>query len=289
MNLEQKDILPRIQNGEFIISVQIDPPTSLDIKPFLEQIDNLQKIGVRVVDINSRGIQSHDSLTVACVLTKLGFKTVPHVTARPSSTVGLLDQIRSAYSFFDIRDYLVISGDRYRHEKDVGVFESDSVGLLERYFNHFKAQEMVEDIRFGASVNQNRKDIWKEQERIIKKEKAGADFFMSQPVFDTNQLNNLTSLFRRYSKKPLLVGVWPLIYPQMIEKIRSGQIDGVVLPDQIYLDSKQQKDKLREWGLNQAGYLIESAKANPDVQGVYIVAPARNTIHLHDLLVGILS
>lgn len=48
-------------------------------------------------------------------------------------------------------------------------------------------------------------------------------------------------------------------------------------------------DRLREWGLSQAGYLIDDLRRKGEVQGVYIVAPARDPLHLTNLLERILS
>ncbi len=288
MNRET-ELLKKMHQGEFVVSVQIDPPTDLEAVDFLRKTAHLRKMGVNVVDINSRTAQSHESIGIAAVLAREGFEVVPHITSRPSSISGLLDQVRTGYAFFGVRNYLVVTGDRFRNVEGIGVFEKDSVGIIAALSNHFREQNSVGDIAFAAAINQNNNDPDLEGERVEAKCEAGADFFMSQPVFDQDQVKSLVSFNRQHTINPLLVGIWPLIYPSMIEKVRTGKVDGVVIPDEIYHQSITHVDKLREWGLVQAGYLIEDLKNYPDVAGVYIVAPARNPLHLTDLLERVLS
>lgn len=283
------ELLKRIQDKEFVVSVQIDPPISLDVSEFLHKMDQLKKLGVNLVDINSRTVLSYDSIGLAGVLSQEGFEVIPHITSRPSSVLGLVDWVRTGYAFFGIKNYLIITGDPYRTFDTRGVFEMDSIGIIKYLNNHFRDQQSILDIGFAGSVNQNAADLAGEGTRIQAKEQAGADFFMSQPAFSLYQASELNNFYRRYSNKPLLLGVWPLIYSSMIEKIRAGDIRGVVITEDEYSQTLQHSDRLREWGLSQAGYLIDDLRRKGEIQGVYIVAPARNPLHLTDLLERILS
>lgn len=288
--MERTELLQRIAGGEFVISVQIDPPTELTPRPFLDKIHKLRSIGVKLVDINSRTIISQDSISLAIALRQEGLDVIPHITSRPASVNGLLDQVRSAYALFGIKNYLVVTGDPYRSSESGGVFETNSSGMISVFSHHFRDQEDILDIAFGAAINQNNNNLELEGEKTLTKIEAGVDFFMSQPVFDEYQVQGLIDFHKRFSSKPLLVGIWPLIYPAMIEKIRNRDISGVVIPDDMYYRTKEQQDgRLQSWGLTQAGYLIESLQNNPDVGGVYIVAPARNPLHLTELLQRVLT
>lgn len=289
MSKESTELTRKMNGKEFVISVQIDPPTSLDTSEFLHNTGRLRKLGVNLVDINSRTTLSYDSIGLAGVFCKEGFEVIPHITSRPSSALGLIDLVRTGYAFYGIKNYLVITGDPYRISQTHGVFETDSVGLLSVLHKHFRLEEGISDVAFAGSVNQNATDVTSEIVRILAKEQAGADFFMSQPVFNQRQAERLVNFYRKYSAKPLMVGIWPLIYSSMIEKIQAGDIKGVVIPDEIYYQSRDHIDQLREWGLAKAGYLIEDLKNNPAVCGIYIVAPARNPLHLTGLLERVLS
>ncbi len=275
--------------GKFVVSVQIDPPTDLKPADFLEKINQLRRIGVGVLDINSRTIPSLDPIILAAYLQLAGFEAMPHITARPSSVTGLLDQVRTGYAVFGVRNYLVVTGDRYRNVDDVGVFETDSVGIIGKLSKHFREQNSIEDVAFAAAVNQNNPNLDLEGDKVKAKCEAGTDSFMSQPVFNQQQTSELVRFYRQYTDKNLIVGVFPLIFPGMIKTIRAGGIEGIVMPDDVYSDSLRHIGQLEEWGQTQTGYLIADLKNNPDIAGVYIVAPNRNPTLLTGLLERVLT
>lgn len=283
----------RIQNGEFIVSVQIDPPDSSEIAEFKKSTGTLKRCGVRLVDINSSRRISHDSIGLAVALSQMGLETIPHVTTRDSSMNGLLNQMIAAYAWGNVRNFLIITGDPYDNDKrkavipeTKGVFHIDSIGAL-RVVNAYLRQEKGLDIKLAAAVNQNEPDLARDGWRIEEKERAGADFFMSQPVFSKAQLYQLLDFYHNHSAKPLLVGIWPLTHIKTIENIRNGNIVGVVLPDDVYEESKnysKEQGTLLSWGMNNASELMSEIKEKQLAQGVYIVAPARNPASLTVLL-----
>ncbi|MBI2039723.1 methylenetetrahydrofolate reductase [Candidatus Microgenomates bacterium] len=290
--MERTELTKKLNNGEFVISVQIDPPSAPVIGELEKNLDQLIKIGVNLFDINSSRRFSYSSIFLAQSLSCLGVRVLPHVTPRQRSVNSLVPEIVLSHNVYHIDDFLVITGDPFNKKPKIdfsaqNFTSTDSIRVLST-FNSVLRNILGLKVSLGAAVNQNEDDLTKEGRRVLAKEEAGVDFFMSQPVFNYEQTKELVNFYRQFSSKPMVVGIWPLIYESMVEKIKAGSIEGVVVPEDVYDQSKQQSD-LRNWGLTQAGHLIEDLKHNPDIQGVYIVAPARNPLHLTDLLARVLT
>jgi len=286
-------ILERMLHGEFLISVQIDPPGLANAEKFNEMMDELIKNRVTLVDINSSRRISHDSIQLASILSQKGLEVIPHITTRDSSINGLINQILAAYDLNKVNNFLVITGDPYEASQAIvpfeGVFQTDAVGALSAFDTNLRkvGAEIRRDLTFAAAVNQNEEDLKGEGKWIREKEKAGADFFMSQPVFSEEQALMLIDFFSRYSSVPLLVGVWPLIHYKTIEAISKGKVVGVVLPPEIYKEAEtyqEDENALREWALDKTERLIAFIKNLGLAYGVYIVAPARNPLLILELI-----
>lgn len=279
-----KDIVERMAEGGFLVSVQIDPPGAGKFAEFQEMIACLKEAGVSLVDINSSRRISHDSIQLAVALTQMGFEVIPHVTTRDSSINGLLNQVFAAYEWAGLRNFLVITGDPYEEHQSIvpsqGVFQTDSIGAISALHTTFRSESNIQlSIRIAAAVNQNENNFLEESNRLHSKIKAGADFFMSQPVFSESQADLLFNFYSQRTKKPLMVGVWPLIHARTAEVIRSGRVVGVELPEREYgmiIQLKDDNNDLSRWGIKRASEIVQYIKESGMAQGVYIVAPARN-------------
>lgn len=296
MSFEKKSLVERMMEREFIISIQIDPPARNTLAKFNETIEKLIEAGVRVVDINSSRRISHDSIQLSVALTQRGLETIPHVTTRDSSINGLVNQIFSAHAWGNVQNFLIILGDPYEAEQAImpfmGVFQTNAAGAIEKFDEHLRRDEKIAlDITLAAAVNQNAKPLDQEGRRLEAKEAAGADFFMTQPVFNESQARQLFSFYHKHVSKPLLVGIWPLVHARTIKAIHDGRIVGVEIPDELYKEGnfyKGNDERLQQWGLEKAYKLIELIRRSGKAQGVYIVAPFRNPLLMLDLFTKIL-
>jgi 5,10-methylenetetrahydrofolate reductase len=288
---KRKALSERMRDGEFLISVQIDPPGKGKFSDFIKTMRILKKFGVRLLDINSSRRVSHDSIQLACELSRMGFETIPHVTTRDSSVNGLMNQILAAYDWGRVKSFLIITGDPYEENQAVvpgrGIFQIDSVGAISMFVLHLRTT-FGRKIELAAAANQHEENFF---ERMRMKIAAGTDFFMSQPVFTKKQVNEL---FEKYlavaSGYPLLVGIWPLLHRRTVEIIHGGAVTGVVLPDDAYeealqVDSSDENgNRLWEWGMERAQELIGYVASSKGAQGVYIVAPLRNPLSVLPLV-----
>lgn len=283
------ELLRKMQAGEFLVSVQIDPPDSVSLDIFKQSVGSLMKAGVNLVDVNSRRRSKHDPVLLSIALRAMGLDVIPHLTTRDATVDSLIKQMTTLHEQFDIHDHLIIRGDRYTSSQKSFLGTPDAMYISEALAHiSFQLREENDlDISLGAAVNQNRSG---EKEVIQAKEQAGVNFFMSQPVFSQQQIKDLVTFYRNSASRPLLIGIWPLLHLTTVEKIRQGRIDGVILPDEIYNEALTQPvdDKVRQWGIQKAADLIEQIRQERIAQGVYIVAPLRQPIQLIDLLLKVL-
>lgn len=291
-----KGIMERMAEGEFLVSVQIDPPGAGKFTEFQDMIACLKEAGVTLVDINSSRRISHDSIQLGIALSQTGFEVIPHITTRDSSINGLLNQVFAAYEWAELRNFLVITGDPYEEHQSVvpsqGVFQTDSIGALRAFDMRLRRDQRFNlPILFAAAVNQNEPDIVEEHKRLHAKREV-ADFFMSQPVFTEKQADTLFRFYCANSARPLLVGVWPLINARTIHVIHEGRVAGVMLAHEEYEEAeriKTDESALHIWGIKKAEELIAYIKRSGHAQGVYVVAPARNPRSILPFLKEILS
>lgn len=303
--MSKTELLGKIDKGEFIISVQLDPPSltkdgSSYIEPieararaseFIKTVDRLQRLGVSVVDINSSRNPRLDSSITAAQLTRSGLCILPHHTLRDNTTIGLERKV-VGLSILGITDHLVITGDPYRSQSEgsyKGVYQH---GLIET-LKILKMNLGDAGVALGAAINQNGNDLEEERQKIEHKKAVGTDFFMSQPVFDLEQSAGLTEFLGGSSfGRPVLVGIWPLIDPVTIKNIGNGRISGVSMPETIFAQAGSFFDNpvnLKKWGLDYSGKLIERLRSEHKFQGVYIIAPSREPGRLTELLTRVLS
>ena len=269
-----------MRGGEFLMSIQLDPPVSGNTYDFRAMVKPLVDAGATLFDINSSRRVSHDSIQLAAELSRSDLDVIPHVTLRDSSISGIANQMLAAYAWSGVGSYLVISGDPHDEEKAVfpsrGIFQTHAAEAIKIFDEHLHKSGRAPDMEFAAAFNQSEEEPIAEVNRAKEKKAAGADFFMSQPVFDLEQAIGLRMLFAEV-EAPLIAGIWPLMDKKTIEKIRKNEIFGVELPERVYKSATILEDgNLEEWGIAKASNLIAEIKKNGLACGVYVVAPFKS-------------
>ena len=270
----------RMRDGEFLVSIQLDPPGSCEIGDFRGSVELLRKAGAKIIDINSSRRISHDSIALASELSRLGFDTIPHVTLRDSSLSGIANQMLASYSWSGVRNFLIISGDPHDEERALfpsrGIFQTNATEAIRIFDLCLRKSGCALDIEFVAAFNQNDEDISVEVGRAKEKKDAGANFFMSQPVFS---LAEAAALYKRGLSRaaPIMIGIWPLVSKKAVDRIWKNEVVGVKLPEHFYKEAMSVDDQeIEKWGVDKARDLIRCIEENDLARGVYVVAPFKN-------------
>ncbi|HEY6540617.1 MAG TPA: bifunctional homocysteine S-methyltransferase/methylenetetrahydrofolate reductase [Ktedonobacteraceae bacterium] len=288
--IEEEIILPqegsktRLQEklaaGEFVISVELDPPKGLNPTKILEGAVLMQKAGVDCINIADSPMARVRMSCIAMarlIQDHLGIETIIHFTARDRNLMALQSELLGAHAL-GIRNVLALTGDPLRvgdYPNTTGVWNVDSVGLISviRGMNegHDAAGSSIgakSSFHIGAALNLNMTDeqVDQEIEKYWRKINAGAHFIMTQPIYE---LAPLQRFLARAGKPPIpmLLGCIPLNNTRHAEFLHN-EVPGITIPDNVRRRMRDAGDQSHEEGLKIAQELLSQAREL--VQGVYI-------------------
>jgi methionine synthase / methylenetetrahydrofolate reductase(NADPH) len=284
---ERSDVATRLSTmlaaGDWVVSVELDPPKGANLDGTIETAALLKDSGVvDVVDVNDNPMARArmSALTASGVIERVvGLETIPHVTPRDSTIMGLESQLLGAHAV-GIRNVLAVTGDPPRvgdHPGSHGVYEIDAIGLVsilsrlnegEDYTG--KAIDGPTSFFLGVAVNPSAEDLGSELDRFGRKVSAGARFAMTQALFDITYLDRFVDALGGESPIPLLVGIWPLRSVQLALRLHN-EVPGIVVPDAVQQRLVDAGPDAGRVGLQIARELYEQARSR--VAGVYVIPP----------------
>jgi homocysteine S-methyltransferase len=282
-----------LARGEFVVSMQIDPPKGTDFEAVLGAVRTFRDSGrVHSVDINSNPL-AHlhlDSLWMALACEREGVETIPHVTPRDASLMGLCGNLLGAWSL-GIRNVLVITGDPSQRGDRAGssdVYQTDSIGLVKviRDLNDGKdaAGNPIgnpPNFLIGVAVNPNEPDLDREVDRFRRKVDHGADFAMTQVFFEWDCWERFLDRFGGKLPIPAIVAVWPLTSHKLALRIHH-EVPGIVVADPVLARLERAGAGAREEGFAIAREIL--AESRRRAQGAYVIAPFKNPASALELL-----
>jgi methionine synthase I (cobalamin-dependent)/5,10-methylenetetrahydrofolate reductase len=278
----------KIALGEFVTSVEVLPPKGVDAKKTLDSIRLLKEAGVDGVNIpDGARAQSRMSAIATAVLVEqqIGIESVLHYCCRDRNLLGMMSDLLGAAAL-GLRNILVITGDPPKmgpYPDATAVFDIDSIGLtnMVNKLNHgldLGNNPIGEPTAFciGVGVNPGAINIDEEIKRFEWKVEAGAQYAITQPVFDTGQLRDFLRRIE-HVRIPIIAGIWPLVSYRNAEFLHN-EVPGVrVTPsimDRMRAASNVSKEAGREEGLKIARESLLEVRA--EIQGVQVSAPFGN-------------
>jgi homocysteine S-methyltransferase len=282
-----------LETGEFVVSVQLDPPLGGSAEGLVDVARNIAESGLaHVVDVNDnpRARARMNGLLASSAIQRLaGIEVVPHLTPRDATIAGLESLLLGAHAE-GIRNVLAVTGDPPEAGDYPGtgaVYDVDAIGLVELMARlndgvdfHGRAIDAPTSFYCGVAVNPTADDLEVEAERFQRKVEAGAQFAMTQVLFD---LSFLESFLERIggSPIPLLVGVWPIRSLELAVRVHN-ETPGIVVPEHVQERYRAGGASAGHVGLELARELIAGAREL--AAGVYVVAPFRRPLGVLDLL-----
>jgi methionine synthase / methylenetetrahydrofolate reductase(NADPH) len=291
----EKTLLQRkLEAEEWVVSVELDPPKGTNMESMLRCAERLQESGlVDATDINDNPMaRARLSALMAAVAIEgtVGLETIPHVTPRDASIMGLQSQLLGAHAA-GIRNVLAVTGDP-PHVGDYpgssGVYEVDAIGLTglvtrlnggEDYSG--KAIDAPTSFYVGVAVNPSAEDLETEVERFKAKLDAGARFGMTQALFDLSYLDRFVEVLGGECPIPLLVGIWPLSSFQLAFRLHN-EVPGITIPAEIQQRLADAGADAKRVGFELARGLVEAARQQ--AAGIYVIPPFKEPTAALDLL-----
>ena len=273
----------KLENGRFVRLVQLDPPKGTNVEAILEAAAAIaDHPDVDAVDINSNPLARlrMDPLFLGQLIQqRTGLETVPHITPRDASLMGLQSQLLGAWTG-GIRNLLAITGDPSQLGDLPGIHDVYHVDIFElvralsRMAEGFDcAGNRIGDppgFLVGVAVNPAADDPMKEADRLRHKVDNGAHFAMSQVCFDWDAWDRFTELFGGELPSPALAAVWPLRSLKMALRLHH-EVPGILVPDDLLAALEAAGGDAAEVGYKRA---VEVLRQAPDrAAGAYLIAP----------------
>jgi methionine synthase / methylenetetrahydrofolate reductase(NADPH) len=275
----------KIAAGTFVTSVEIVPPRGVDATRMLADVAQLKRAGVDAVNVpDGPRAQSRMGalLTSLLIEQRVGIETVTHYACRDRNLLGMLSDLLGA-SAVGLRNLLLITGDPPKmgpYPSATAVFDIDAIGLTNLVSNLNHGRDPGDNAigaptRFviGVGVNPAPIDLEHELKRFAWKVEAGAEFAVTQPVFDPAQLENF---LRRTegARVPIVAGIWPLVSVRNAEFL-ANEVPGVSVPDSVIARMRTAGEKSKEHavqeGITIAREMLDRVRGG--VQGVQVSAP----------------
>jgi methionine synthase I (cobalamin-dependent)/5,10-methylenetetrahydrofolate reductase len=275
----------KIATADFVTSVEIVPPRGVDASRMLTDVRKLKDAGVDAVNVpDGPRAQSRMGalLTSVIIEQQVGIETVTHYACRDRNLLGMLSDLLGA-SAVGLRNMLLITGDPPKmgpYPDATAVFDIDAIGLTNLVANLNRgldpgANSIGKPTCFviGVGVNPAAIDPAHEIKRFEWKVDAGAEYAITQPVFDPAQLEKFLKQIE-HVRIPVIAGIWPLVSVRNAEFL-ANEVPGVTVPNEIISRMRRANDKSKEHavaeGIAIAREMLERVRAN--VQGVQVSAP----------------
>jgi methionine synthase / methylenetetrahydrofolate reductase(NADPH) len=275
----------KIARKEFVTSVEIVPPRGVDASAMCADVKKLKDAGVDAVNVpDGPRAQSRMGalLTSVIIEQQVGIETVTHYACRDRNLLGMLSDLLGA-SAVGLRNLLLVTGDPPKmgpYPDATAVFDIDSIGLTNLVANLNRGLDpggnaIGTPTRFviGVGVNPAAIDVKQEIKRFEWKVDAGAEYAITQPVFDAAQLERFLKQIE-HVRIPVVAGIWPLVSVRNAEFL-ANEVPGVSVPEAIITRMRRANEKSKEHavaeGIAIGREMLERVK--PNVQGVQVSAP----------------
>lgn len=280
------ELAKKLAAGQFVVSVEMSPPKGFDVGGVLAGALMLKQAGADVVNIadTPRARMRMSAWAVAhLVQTEVGIESVLHFPTRGRNLLRVQGDLLAAHALH-VRNLFVVMGDPpsigdYPEATDsYDVVPSGLVKLIKQRFNRGADSAGASigrpcSFTVGVALDSGAADVDREIKTLRKKIEAGADFALTQPVFDAEIIRRF---LRRYEelhgplKLPLLVGVLPLASARHAEFLHN-EVPGITLTDAVRDRMRLAGDRGRQEGIKIAQDML--LELRDMAAGVYVMPP----------------
>ena len=280
---EKSSLARKIAEGKFVCSVEISPPKSPDPTKVLRRIQTLKDAGVDCVNIpdGPRASARMGAQALAILASqRVGIEPILHYCCRDRNLLGMQSDLLGSGAL-GIENVLIVTGDPPKlgdYPDATAVFDVDSIGLMQiaNRLNH--GQDLVGNpidqptaLHLGVGANPAAINLDEEIRRFEYKVEAGAEFAMTQPVYDARVFENFMER-TAHCRIPVLVGILPLRSYRNAEFL-ANEVPGMDVPEPILarMAAANSPDDAKKIGIEIAQEALEEAL--PMAQGVYVMPP----------------
>ena len=277
-----------LDEGEFVVTAEIGAPHGADWNLVTQRAEMIRDYcdAINIPD-NARGVPTMSSSICAHYVLQAGAEPIMHLTTRDRNQISIQSELYGAYAL-GVRNVLVIAGDHARygtHPDAKVVYDLDTIETINLTQNlregiDYAGEELegVPDFYIGATFNPNDSPIEENILQTERKQKAGAEFFQTQAIFEPSMLNDFMRLAAGLNLK-VLAGIIPLRNAEMAEFMNT-QIPGISIPDEIIsrmkvagkgLNEEARVEEMQKEGIRIALETLDHARRIKEINGVHIM------------------
>lgn len=287
---EKSHFARKIADKHFVISAELTPPKGCDPEKTIDLARQLKEAGVDAINIpdGPRASARMSPMSLAVLIEqKVGIETVLHYCCRDRNILGIQSDLLGAHAL-GLRNILCITGDPPKmgnYPEATAVFDIDSIGLTNVVYHLNHGRDLggnpigkPSGLLIGVGANPGAIDLDQEIRRFEWKVDAGAEFAITQPVFDPALLERFLERIS-HVRIPVLAGIWPLTSLKNAE-FMNNEVPGASVPEPIMarMRAATTPEAQREEGISIA---IEALlKIRSLVQGVQISVPFGRVAHV---------
>lgn len=291
-------IVDKVKKQVTIIA-ELDPPKHLNIEKFIEAAKTIDKKNIEAITLADNSLASTRicNLTAAVLLKEhITTPTLLHLACRDHNLIGLQSRLMGL-DLLGINNILAVTGDPSNLGDFPGatsVFDVTSFKLIPfiKQLNEglgYNGASLKKTTNFtvAAAYNPNVRDISKTKRLVEKKIKSGADYFITQPVFEEEKIVKLSELASNYPDTPFFVGIMPITsYNNAI--FLHNEVPGIKLSEEFLSrleEVKDDKELCQKIALDESKKLIDVALKH--FNGIYLITPftrADLTVELIDYI-----
>ncbi len=271
--------------GAASVIVELLPPKQADTEKLIDAAAMLKGSGARVLSFPENPLaQVRMSSIAAAGIVKQTTKmeAIFHYTCRDRNLIGLQSDLLGAYAL-GLRYVLAVTGDAVslgNNPEASPVYDVDSIKLVKLIDNMKKSLHL--DMRIGVAFNPNFTDISGQVKRLGRKVEAGAEFVMTQPMFDAEKVLGMCDAVKDLNI-PIYLGILPLVSKRNAEYLHN-EVPGINIPEHIR-ERMDIEDKVKA-RIEGIAIALEIMRATRDaVNGFYLISP----LHRYEISAAILK
>lgn len=281
---ERSSFARKLAEGKWICNIEIVPPQGYQLNNTIEKAVQCREAGFDAINIpdGPRASSRISAIAAACMIQReAGIETILHQCCRDKNLIGMQSDLLGCAAL-GINNILFITGDPPKlgdYPFASGVFDIDSIGIIkiQNRLNHGldligKPIPAPTAAVIGAGADPNAIDMAREIRRTREKIEAGAEYIVTQPVFDADALLRFIENVPELQEIPVIAGIWPLASLRNAEFMKN-EVPGVTVPDHVIkrMSAVSTKEEQLDVGIAIAKESIE--KIRHAVAGVQISAP----------------
>lgn len=287
IKLKKNKFKQKLDDGEFVIAIELSPPSDTEISKVIEGARLCKENNVDLVtvpDSPMSRVRADSVIMASKIQREIGIDAMPHIYCRDKNTNAIRSSLIGSH-IENIRNVLAITGDPVSDASKVqtkSVFNLNSFKLIE-LINDMNTEVFKEDgMLIGGALNLNVFNKEVEFNRMMKKIEKGADFFLTQPIYDDEAIEFLKVIKQRVDVK-ILAGVLPIVSYRNAMFLHN-ELPGVTIPEKYInmFSEDMTKEEGQSVGTEIAVDIVKKLKEVSD--GLYFIAPFHRVSMLIDII-----